>query len=80
MALKKVTSSSLWNQDRKKNQARRLGFFTKYSNGNVAELNDLIYVEVKLVRGEIDIRLRNPNRNTKPDWGMRLERQIKKVK
>ena len=46
---------------------------------NINELNDLIYAGAKLVNNKIDIPQRNPKRNPKPGWEMRLERQIKKM-
>ena len=47
---------------------------------NITELNELIYAEVKLVSDKIGNPQRNPNRNTKSEWEMRIEGQIKNVR
>ena len=46
----------------------------------ITELNELIYAGAKLVGDKIDISQRNPNKNTKSGWEMRIEGQIKKLR
>ena len=48
--------------------------------GDISELKELIYAETKLVSDKIDVPLRNPNRNTKPEWEIRLEAQVNKLR
>ena len=43
-------------------------------------MNELIYEGEKLVRDKIGIFYKNPNWNTKPEWEMRIEGQIKKLR
>ena len=45
---------------------------------DITELNNLIYAEAKLVHDRTGISQRNSNKNTKPGWEIRPERQIKK--
>ena len=47
---------------------------------NITKLNKLIYSGVKIASNKIGITLRNLSRNTKPEWEMRLEGQIKKLR
>ena len=47
---------------------------------NIAELNELISALAKPDFDKIRIFRRNPNRNTKPEWEMRKEEQIKKLR
>ena len=39
----------------------------------------LIYAGAKLVSDKIGVPLKNPNKNTKPGWESRLEKQVKKL-
>ena len=41
---------------------------------NIAELNELIYVRPTQVNDKIDIFQRNPNKNVKPRWEMKIKR------
>ncbi len=43
------------------------------------ELNELIYAGAKLTFDKIGKPLRNPIRNTKPEWEIKLQGQIKKL-
>ena len=47
---------------------------------NLTELNELIYAGAKLVSDKIGIPQRNPERNSKSGWEMRIEAQIKKLR
>ena len=46
---------------------------------NITELNELIYTEAKQVCDKIGVPPRNPNRNTKPGWKLRLDGQLKEL-
>ena len=43
---------------------------------NITELYDLIYAGAKPVSEKISISQKKPNRNTKVEWKMKLERRI----
>ena len=45
--------------------------------GNIIELNELIYVDAKLVCKKISILLRNPTRNTKTGLEIKRVKQEK---
>ena len=47
---------------------------------NITELNELTYERAKLVWDKIGIPLKNPNRNIKHWWEIRLEREVKKLR
>ena len=47
---------------------------------NIIELNELNYVGAKLVSDNFGISQKNPNRNTKAEWKMRLEGQRKRLR
>ena len=47
--------------------------------GNITELNELIYVGAKLARDKTGVPQRNPNRNTKSEWEIRLKGQVKEL-
>ena len=47
--------------------------------GNIIKLNELIYVDSKLVSDKRSICLRNSNKNIKPVKEIGLEGQIKKL-
>ena len=53
--------------------------FTNSPTESITELNELIYTEVKLVCGKINVPFNNSNRNTKLGWEIRLEWQVKKL-
>ena len=44
------------------------------------ELIELIYAGTKLVFAKIAILLKNTNRNSKPEWEISLETQIRNLK
>ena len=78
---KKTTIPPLRNLDRKKVKVETEKVNKLLPNiptSNVTELNKLIYAGVKLVCDKIGIPQRNPNKNIKPGWEIRLERKIKK--
>ena len=47
--------------------------------GNITELNEVIYTEMKLVCDKIGISHRSPNKTTKSGWEIRLEGLVKKL-
>ena len=46
---------------------------------DIIKLNELIYAGAKLISNKIGRPLRNPNRQAKPGWEMKLEEQMKKL-
>ena len=76
MCEQKPTLSSLRNQDWKKVKVeieRIIKSLKHIPAHNITELNELIYARKKLVSGEIDIPLKNLNRNTKLRWKERCK-------
>ena len=53
--------------------------FPNIPSGNITEVDELIYVGAWLACDKIGTLLRNLNRNAKPGWEIRLERQVKKL-
>ena len=49
------------------------------SANNISELNDLIYVGAKLVREKIGVPSKSTKKQSKPEWEVRLETQIKQI-
>ena len=80
----KVTLKSERNQNWKNvtEETEQVNKLLKYiPTDNSAELNELIYEGIKRIGDEKKgIPQRNPNRNIKPGWQMRIERQIKKLR
>ena len=79
---KKTTLPSLRNQNRKKVKVKTKKMnklLTNIPMCNIMELNKLIYTGVKLVYDKISVPLRNPNRNTKLEWGIKLKKWVKKL-
>ena len=71
---------SLRNQDRKivKAETETINELLTYIlTNNMTELNELIYTGAKLVCNNIDVPLKNTNRNSKPGWEIWLEMQKK---
>ena len=48
-------------------------YFSNIPANNISDLNELTYARTKLVCDRIGVTQRNPNRNTKPGWKIRLE-------
>ena len=44
---------------------------------NITESNEVIYAGAKVVCGKIGIALKSTNKESKPEWEIRLETQIK---
>ena len=78
MTENKTTSPFLRNEDLKeiKIEAWKLNI----PIGNINELNKQIYAGAKLVCDKIDVPRRNPSRNIKPGWVIRLEGQVNYAK
>ena len=53
---------------------------TYISTNNITELNELIYVGVKLVCGKLGIPSKITKEKSKPEWEFRLETQIKNLR
>ena len=47
---------------------------------NITELNELIYAGTKSVWNKISAPQMNRNRNTKPGWEIKQQRQVKKLR
>ena len=62
----------------KKNQGKQI--ITKNPHGQHYWTESLNYAEAKLFCNKISVPPRNPNRNTKPWWKIRLEGQVKKIR
>ena len=77
MTEKKTTLTFFRNQDWKKVKVETENgskLLPNIPTHDITELNELIYVGAKLVYDEIGVRLKNPNRNTKPGWEIKSER------
>ena len=83
MFKKKSTFPSLRNQDLKtvKAGSQKVNELLTYiSTNNIKELSELIYAGAKFVWDKIDVPLKNTNRNSKPGWEIRLEREIRNLR
>ena len=49
------------------------------STDNITKLNELVFAGAKLIGDQIGVSLKNPIRNSKPGWEIRLEWEIKKL-
>ena len=76
MTEKKITLLSFGNQDWKKVEIETEKVNKLLPNiptGNITELKVLVYARAKLVCDKIGIPQRNPDRNIKSRWEIRLE-------
>ena len=82
MTEKKTRLPSLKNLDKKKEKVETEKVNKLLPNIprlNITELNEQIHAEAKLVYNKIGIAQGNQNKNTNPEWEIRLEGKIEKT-
>ena len=83
MSEKKTTLPSLRNQEWRtvKSKTEKVNdLLINIPTNDIMDLNDLIYAREKLVSEKIGVPMKTTDRKLKPEWELRLESQIKRLR